>query len=142
MKNALLLNILLSAVILAGCCHCPELQQPQTRENKSTVTVNRTWFKAVVTELFLHNDSSYVLRVKITEISDEGKYPNLAVIGESYLLMPNFALAEDGTLLLNIKNSALRAASGLKAGELFTGEMFFSQNKGWFLDNFVKNEGN
>lgn len=144
----LLISLLISALLVSSCCssrECNDKNEPKKDSTLSTpplgggqnVQVNRSNVSLELIDIY-KSSSGFVILAKVNSVKEDDSYPSLAVIGETYLLQPNYALDEMGIMIENEKNKNLNSLTELKTGNRFSAVIFFELNKGWFIDNINK----
>ncbi|MCK7516810.1 MAG: hypothetical protein MZV64_03360 [Ignavibacteriales bacterium] len=74
------------------------------------------------------------LKLLIINVEEDPSYPNLAIAGKTYNLIPNFQLDDNKKIISDSeKNKSLSFLSKQKTGYEFKAIIFFENLNGWFI---------
>lgn len=135
---------MLLSLLFTSCCTNVNKEKQDISNNKriinnpAVVAINQSKIKAKVEEVLQNTDSSFVLKAFVSEVEENSAYPSLAVVGSTYILVPNFVLGEDKTIVRNEgKNRRLLQLTAKKPGDNFEAIISYENLKGWFIQEVI-----
>jgi len=109
-------------------------------KNPTSLAINKSIVDAKVEEILSNENESFIVKVLITNVEEDPAYPNLAMKGSTYNLIPNFQLDEDKKIISDSeKNKNLFSLAKQKAGYEFKAVIFFENLNGWFIQEIITN---
>lgn len=130
--------VTLSTIALLSCSNCKESQSENNRDagKPTSIALNMSIVEAEVIEVS-GDDKNFKVKTKVLSVEENSSFPSIAVVGEEYLLTPNFR-TEDGKVLNNEINSNLSSLRKLSKGQKFKAEISLDQNSGWLIQKVLK----
>lgn len=125
-------------IAFLSCSNCKESQSSNDQDIKkpTSIAINMSIVEAQIIEVS-GDERNFKVKAKILSINENDSFPSIAVVGEEYLLTPNFR-TEDGKILDNEINSNLFSLRNLIKGQKFKAEISLSQNSGWLIQKVLK----
>lgn len=150
--RALLFSLLLFFVSSCGSRCQRESQTESSKTNSvdssvsnvtqspTTIQMNKSIVAAEVLEITPEEGSGYLLKVNVTEVSEDPAYPSFAAKNVTYNLRPAYGVDEEGKPLKNEINEGLLKARNLKPGDKIRGIISMERDMKWYLENFINKD--
>lgn len=147
MNNSIkILLFTILATIVSSCCADVSTEKIDNSnsgkilKNPASIAINKSTVTARVEEIFTNENGNFIVKATITKVEEDPSYPNLALEGKTYNLIPNFQLDNDKKISsTSEKNINLILLSEKKAGYEFKAEIFFESLNGWFIQKVLAN---
>ena len=147
MNNSIKIFFLIGSLTLLSSC-CADVSKETVSvsnsgtilKNPTSLAINKSIVNAKVEEILSNGNGNFVVKVQIINVEEDPSYPNLAMKGKSYNLIPNFQLDDNKKIISDSeKNKNLSFLSKQKAGYEFKAIIFFENLNGWFIQEVIKN---
>lgn len=147
MNNSIKIFLVVVSITLLSSC-CADVSKDKvnlsipgnTLKNPTSIAINKSIIVAKVEEILSNENGSFVVKALITSVEEDPGYPNLAMKGKSYNLIPNFLLDDDKKIISNSeKNNDLFSLAKQKTGYEFKAIIFFENLNGWFIQEVMSN---
>jgi hypothetical protein len=139
--KAVFIIITFSLFVFSSCCpKCSEETSIKKVVNKNQQTngmqiqVNQSKVTAKVEEIYKSDNDDFIVRAKIEKIEDDPAYPSIAVVGNTYNLIPGFQLDDNGKIIDSDKNKNISSITKLHEGDSFKAVITFQLNQGWYIN--------
>lgn len=109
-----------------------------TRGSGQTLQINKSIVLAKLISKEVKDEINFKLKAKILSVEELSNYESIAIIGEEYLLKPNFYYDDNKKIPENERNNELKHLVELKAGDVFKAEISLDQSLGWILNRVLK----
>jgi hypothetical protein len=142
MKIISVLVIVFISFQIVSCSNCKDTSKTSGQEKTkikmppNSVAQNLSIVTAKVDEVLFKSETDYQIEVTALNVSATEMYPSIAVVGNKYLLTPNFRYDGEG-LLENDINNSLKKIGKLSKGTEFKAEISLENGKGWFLQKVL-----
>lgn len=147
MKNSIKIFLALISITLFSSC-CTDVTKDKSNVSPSgnilksptSVAINKSIVTARIEEILSGENENFIIKALILKVEEDPGYPNLAMQGKTYNLIPNFQLGSDKKIISESeKNKNLISLSKQKAGYEFKAEIFFENLNGWFVQEVISN---
>jgi hypothetical protein len=147
MNKSIKIFLALGLIILfSSCCTDVSKEKVSTSnsgnvlKNPASLAINKSIVSAKVEEILSNENGSFIVKALITKVEEDPAYPNLAMKGSTYNLIPNFQLDVDKKIISDSeKNKNLFSLAKQKAGYEFKAVIFFENLNGWFIQQVITN---
>jgi hypothetical protein len=147
MNNSIKIFFLLCSVTYFSSC-CADVTKEKydvsnsgnTLKNPTSIAMNKSIVTARVDEILSNEKGNFSVRASIVKVEEDHSYPNLAMAGKSYNLIPNFKLDDNKKIISDSEvNKNLSSLSKRKPGYEFKAVIFFENLNGWFIQEIISN---
>lgn len=147
MKNSIKIFLaLISITLFSSCCTDVTKDKPNVSpsgnilKSPTSIAINKSIVTARIEEILSGENENFIIKALILKVEEDPNYPNLAMQGKTYNLIPNFQLGSDKRIISESeKNKNLISLSKQKAGYEFKAEIFFENLNGWFVQEVISN---
>ena len=147
MNNSIKIFFLAGTALLLSSC-CSNVSQDKTNlpnservlKNPTSISINKSIVTARVLEILSSENEkeNFAVKASIIKVEEDSAYPNMAVEGEVYILVPNYQLDEEKKIMLDSeKNKKLSSLGKQKPGTEFKAVIFFENPRGWFIQQVL-----
>jgi hypothetical protein len=141
-----ILFFLTAAVSYSACCTnlAKENSNVPVKGNRNlnptSVGINKSFVSAKVENIYSNDDGILKVKALITKVKESPAYPSLAMQGSEYILIPNFQVDENKTLVTDSdKNQKLQLLLKQSKGYEFKAIIFFENPNSWFIEDIINN---
>lgn len=147
MNNSIKIFLVLITITFFSSC-CTDVSKEKVNisnsgnvlKNPTTLAINKSIIAAKVEEIFSNENGSFIVKALLINVEEDPAYPNLAMKGSTYNLIPNFQLDENKKIISDSeKNKDLFSLAKQKAGYEFKAIIFFENLNGWFIQEVISN---
>jgi hypothetical protein len=145
MNSSIKVFFLIGLSILFSSC-CNDISKDKSNASTSgnmlkgpaKVTINKSIVTATIEEILLDGKGSFKVKALITKVEEDPAYTNMAMEGETYVLVPNFQLDDEKRIMPDSeKNKKLSSLSKQEPGTDFKAVIFFENLNGWFIQEVL-----
>lgn len=109
-------------------------------KSPTTIAINKSVITARIEDIVRNENGNFMIKAFLVKVEEDPSYPNLAMAGRTYNLIPNFQLDGDKKIMSDSeKNKGLFTLSKLKSGDEFRAIIFFENLTGWFIQEVLTN---
>lgn len=145
MKNIIKnLSVIIGIFLFSSCCSkvfnekVDISNSKEVLKNPASLAINKSIVAARVEEILLSGDGNFVVKAYIIKVEEDSSYPNLAIEGKTYDLIPNFQLDDSKKIISDSeRNKKLSFLSEQKIGYEFKAIIFFENLNGWFIQEVI-----
>ena len=147
MKNSIKIFLALVSITLFSSC-CADVSKEKVNvsnsgsvlKNPTSLAINKSIVAARVEEILSSENGSFIVKALIINVEEDPSYPNLAMKGKSYNLIPNYQLDDNKKIISDSeKNKNLSFLSKQKTGYEFKAIISFENLNGWLIQEVIKN---
>lgn len=145
-KSIKIFFLFFSVTLFSSCCHDVTKEKSDIStsgnliKNPTSIALNKSIVTARVEQILSNEKEDFVVKVLITKVEEDPSYPNLAMEGKTYNLIPNFQLDDDKKIIPNSeRNKNLQLLAKRKTGYEFKAIIFFESLNGWFIQEVITN---
>ena len=107
-------------------------------KNPANIAINKSVVTATIEEILSDGKGSFKVKALITKVEEDTAYTNMAMEGETYVLVPNFQLDDEKRIMPDSeKNKKLSSLSKQEPGTDFKAVIFFENLNGWFIQEVL-----
>lgn len=147
MNNAIkIFLVVISITLLSSCCADVSKEKVNVSnsgnimKNPTSIAVNKSIVTARVEEILTNEYGNFIIKAFIIKVEEDPSYPNIAMEGKTYNLIPNFQLDNDKKIISDSeKNKNLSLLSKQKIGYEFKAVIYFENLNGWFIQEVIAN---
>lgn len=143
MKTTVFFTILSLSLLLAACSSNSQEQTGKETNTETadtnggnqpqTIQENRSIISAEVLSVDVDEMGDFTITAKVLTVESDGSLPSMAVVDETYELIPNYVVDEDDNRIDNDRNRELAALKDLSPGDTIKASVFLALPNNWFI---------
>lgn len=140
----ILITILIVIPVIVSCGSCNNSSEKtgnlilQKENNPTAIVQNLSVVTATIDNINFISETDFTIKATVLTAEQKSDKPSIAVKGNQYILLPNFRFGDDGVLIKNDINDALKSLGKLTKGQTFKAEISLDNNKKWYIQRLIE----